>query len=156
MIRRNALWLCKNHFCEDTAPSLPQSCAAVSAALEVSRRAVQWSQLLSKSPADLRRGLRSSKIWLFYKSNLGAPENALAESVSTLPSSRGVWEHLEVLRSTDEGARSVWKDCVLLLDRFTFCWCWSIHRSWSLAGGGAWPNGDMPEGGDRVNSEMHL
>jgi len=59
MIRRNALWLCRNHCCENTASSLPQSCAAVSAALKVSHRA---AQLLSKSPADLRRGLRSSKI----------------------------------------------------------------------------------------------
>jgi len=61
-IRRNALWLCKNHCCEITASSLPQSCAAVSAALEVSHRAAQRSQPLSKSPTDLRRGLRSSKI----------------------------------------------------------------------------------------------
>jgi len=60
-IRRNALWLCKNHFREIMASSLPQSCAAVSAALEVSHRAAQLSQLLSKSPADLHRGLRSSK-----------------------------------------------------------------------------------------------
>jgi len=62
MIRRNALWLCKNHCCENTASSLPQSCerrsglgrsqsipqscAAVSASLEVSRRSVQRSQEL--------------------------------------------------------------------------------------------------------------
>ena len=52
-----------------------------------------------------------------------APENALAESESTLLSSRGVWEHLEVLRCTGEVARSVWEDCVLLLYRITFCWC---------------------------------
>ena len=49
--------------------------------------------------------------------------NALVESGSTLLSSRGVWEHLEVLGSTGEVARSVWEDCVLLLDLFTFCWC---------------------------------
>jgi hypothetical protein len=51
----------------------------------------------------------------------GAPENALGESESTSLGSRGVWEHLEVLRSTGEVARSVWEDCVLLPDRFTFC-----------------------------------
>jgi len=62
MIRRNALWLCKNHCCENTASRLPQSWAAVSAALEVSHRAAQRSQLLSKSPTDLRRGLRISEI----------------------------------------------------------------------------------------------
>ena len=59
MIRRNVLWLCKNHCCENTAPSLRQCCAAVPAALDVSCSAAQH---LSKSPADLRRGLRSSKI----------------------------------------------------------------------------------------------
>jgi len=46
MIRRNALWLCNNHCCENTASTLRQSCAAVSAGLEVSHRAVQWSQFL--------------------------------------------------------------------------------------------------------------
>jgi len=39
---------------------------------QVSRIAVQRSRLLSKSPADLHRGLRSSKIWLSYQSNLVA------------------------------------------------------------------------------------
>ena len=62
MIRSNALWLCNNHCGANTASSLPQSCAAASAALEVSDRAAQRSQLLSKSPADLPRGLRSSEI----------------------------------------------------------------------------------------------
>ena len=62
MIRQNALWLCKNHCCENTASSRPQSCAAVSAALEESDRAANRSQVLSKSPADLCRGLRSSEI----------------------------------------------------------------------------------------------
>jgi len=42
----------------------------------------------------------------------GAPETALGESESTLLSSRGVWEHLEVLRETAEVARGVWEDCV--------------------------------------------
>jgi len=60
MIRRNAIWLCKNHWCENTASCLPQSCEAVLAALEVSHRAAQQSQTLSKSHADLRRGFRST------------------------------------------------------------------------------------------------
>jgi hypothetical protein len=42
----------------------------------------------------------------------GAPENALAESKSTLLSSRGAWKHLEVLRSTREVDRSVWEVCM--------------------------------------------
>jgi hypothetical protein len=46
----------------------------------------------------------------------GAPENALAESESTLQSSRGAWEHLEVLKSTSEGYRSIWEVCVWLSD----------------------------------------
>jgi len=68
MIRRNALWLCKNHCCENMASSvpleygmksraelrsnlgrsrsIPQSCAAVSASLEVSRRSALRSQEL--------------------------------------------------------------------------------------------------------------
>jgi len=37
----------------------------------------------------------------------GARENALSQSESILHSSRGGWEHLEVLRSTAKGYRSV-------------------------------------------------
>jgi hypothetical protein len=61
-IKQNALWLYNNHCSENTASSLTQSCAAVSATPKASHRAAQRSQLLSKSPADLRRGLSSSKI----------------------------------------------------------------------------------------------
>jgi len=43
---------------------------------------------------------------------LGAPENALTESKSTLLSSRRAWEHLEVLRSTGEVDWSVWEVCM--------------------------------------------
>jgi hypothetical protein len=50
-----------------------------------------------------------------------APENALAVCESTLLTSRGVWERLEVLRRTGEVARSVWEDCVWLSDLITFC-----------------------------------
>jgi hypothetical protein len=39
----------------------------------------------------------------------GVIENSLAESECTLQSSRGGWEHLEVLRSTGEAYRSVWE-----------------------------------------------
>ena len=62
MIRQNALWLCKNHCCENMGSSLLPTCAAVSATLGVFYRAAQQSQLLSKSPADLPRRLRNSKI----------------------------------------------------------------------------------------------
>ena len=50
-----------------------------------------------------------------------ARENALVESESTLLSSRGVWEYLEVLRRTGEVTRSVWENCVWLPDQITFC-----------------------------------
>jgi len=46
----------------------------------------------------------------------GALENALAESESTFLSSRGAWEHLEVLRSTDEVDWSVWEVSMWLPD----------------------------------------
>jgi len=125
-----------------------KSPAGVSAALEVSQRAAQWSHLLSKSPADLRRGLKSSTIWLFYKSNLVASWmhlhkcrcfhehlRLLLESLRAHCSApRGVWEHQKGPRSTGEVARSLWEGCVCLPDRFTFCWCcWasSDNRSWT-------------------------
>ena len=72
MMRRNASWLCNNHCSEYTAPNLPWSCAAVSAVPEGSGRAAHCSHLLSKSPADQGSAFRSSKIRLFYKSNLVA------------------------------------------------------------------------------------
>ena len=52
----------------------------------------------------------------------GVPENAPAESERTLLSSRGAWEHLELLGSTGEVYRSVWEVCVWLPDRSTFRW----------------------------------
>jgi hypothetical protein len=45
----------------------------------------------------------------------GAPENALAESESTLLRSRGAWKHLELLGSTGEVYRSVWEVYVWLV-----------------------------------------
>jgi len=90
--------------CLGRSRSIPQSRAAASASLEVSRRAAQRSQDLQNSTIlD------------------GAPVNALAESESILHSSRGVWKHQEVLRSTGEDAQSVWEDCMWLPDRITFC-----------------------------------
>ena len=71
-------------------------------ALEVSRRYPQRSQELQNSTI-LQVKSHSilnapPKLWVLS----GAPENALAESQSTLLSSRGVWDHLEVLGSTGE------------------------------------------------------
>jgi len=99
----------KNHCCENTAPSLPQSCAEVSAALGVSRRHAQRSQVLQNlnilevNSCSILNAPPSLQVLL------GAPENALADSESTLVSSREAWEHLEVLRSTGKVDRGVWE-----------------------------------------------
>ena len=74
---------------------------------QVSRRAAQRSQLLQNltilqvNSGSILNAPPSLQVLL------EAPENALAESESTLLSSRGAWEHLEVLRSTSEVDRSV-------------------------------------------------
>jgi len=90
MVRQNALCLCMNNCCENTIPSLLLRCTAVWAALKVSRRAVQRSQILWKSPANLRGRPRSSKMWQFYRSNLVA-------SWMHLPNCRCFQEHLKML-----------------------------------------------------------
>jgi hypothetical protein len=113
-------------------------CAAVSAVYEVPRRAVQRIQELQ------------NLIILYVKSCSilnappqlqvlpGAPEIALGQSDSTLLSSRGVWEHLEVTRSTGEVGWSVWEDCLLLPARFTFCWCQCMLNSVYVELGVCW------------------
>jgi hypothetical protein len=70
IIRWHSLWLSENCCHQNTAQCLVPWCAAVLAAVDVSPIAAQRSQLLSKSPTDLRRGHRSCKIWLSYESNL--------------------------------------------------------------------------------------
>jgi hypothetical protein len=88
---------------------------------EVSHRPAQRSQQLQ----NLTMLIVKSRSILNTPPSLqvlsGARENALAKSESTLQSSRGGWEHLEVLRSTGEGSQSVWEVCVWLADRITFC-----------------------------------
>jgi len=95
---------------------------AVGIRYHVSHRAAQRSQLLSKSPTDLHSGLSWSVSWPSCKSNIGASEWALAEFQSTLLSSRGAWEPLELLRSTGKVDQSIWEVWVWLPDRFTFSW----------------------------------
>jgi len=108
MIRWNALWLYKNHCCENTVSILPQSCAAVLAALQASERAVQWSQVLLKSLADLRRGLRSFKIWPFYKSNLVASWMHLHNCRFFQEHLRMLLQSLRVLCLAPAGSGSIW------------------------------------------------
>jgi len=104
---------------------------------QVSRRAcaeVLAALASSCGPAQRSQQLQNLTILTVkFRSILNAPpslqvlsgprENAPAESENTLQSSMGGWEHLEVLRRTGEGYRSVWEVCVWLPDRITFCWC---------------------------------
>jgi hypothetical protein len=108
MIGWNTLWLYKNHCCENTASSFPQRCAAVSAALEVSKRAAQWSQLLSMSLANLRKCLRSSKIWIFYKSNLVASKMNLHNCMFFQEHMAMLLQSLRVLCLAPGGSGSIW------------------------------------------------
>jgi hypothetical protein len=98
--------LCRGFSCSG---SLPQTCADVSAAPKFDYSNSQSRSILNAPP--------------LLQVLSGARENALVEYESTLQSSRGGYEHLEVLKITDEGYRSVWDVCLWLLDRITFCWC---------------------------------
>jgi len=82
--------------------SLPQACAAISAAPKFDYSTSQSRSILNAPPP--------------LQALLGASDNVLAESQSTLQSSRGGWEHLEVLRSSGEGYQSLWEVCVWLPD----------------------------------------
>jgi len=97
------------------APSHPLCCAVVSAALEVTPRPELRSGLcFSRSLPQISTEASGAPKFEYPISQISKhPENALAESESTLLSSRGVWEHLDVLRSTGEVAQSVWEDCML-------------------------------------------
>jgi len=98
-----------------------RACAEVSAALAVSRRPAQRYQQLQNRTILIVKSHNILNAPPSQQVLSGACENALAASESTLQSSRGGWEHLEVLRSTGEGYRSVWEVCIWLLDRNTFC-----------------------------------
>jgi len=92
--------------------SLPQTCTVVSAAPQFDHSITHSCSILNAPPS--------------LQVLLGACENALAQSESTLQSSRGGWEHLGVLRSSGEGYQSVWEGCVWLPDLITFCW-WTLR-----------------------------
>ena len=98
-----------------------RACAEVSAALEASHRPAQRSQQLQTLTILIVKSRSMVNAPPSLQVLLGARENALAESESKLQSSRGGWEHLEVLRSTGEGYRSDWKGYAWLLGRITFC-----------------------------------
>jgi len=82
---------------------------AVGIQLQVSCRAAQQSQLLSKSPTNPRRCLSGSEIWLSEKSNLVA-------SWMHLENCRSIQEHLRILLLSlrelclaPAGPGSIWK-----------------------------------------------
>jgi len=99
-----------------------RACAEVLGALKVCRRPAQRSQQLQNLTILIVKFCTIQNAPPSLQVLSGAWENAVAESGITLQSSRGGWEHLEVLRSTGEGCRSVWEVCVWLLDQITFCW----------------------------------
>jgi hypothetical protein len=82
----------------------------VSAAGDVSRRSAKRFQEPQKLTLLLVNSLTILNGHPQVQVLSGAFENALAESESTLLSSRGVWEHLEVLRITSEVVQNVCKD----------------------------------------------
>jgi hypothetical protein len=83
------------------------SWAEVLATFEVSRGAAQRSQQLQHLTVEIVKlqGILNAPPSLQVVS--GARENALAESESTLQSSRAGWEHLDVLTST---GKRYWSD----------------------------------------------
>jgi len=103
--------------------SLLQSCTEVSATLEASCRLAQTSQLLQNLPILQVYSHGILNVSPHVNVLTGEFELALAESESNLLSSRGVWGHLEVFRSTGEVNQSVWEVSLLLSDQSTFCWC---------------------------------
>jgi len=108
---------------------------------QVSHRAGQRSQLLSKSPADQRRGHSSSNIsqssklcigvsWM-HLHNCGCFQNHLRMLLQSLRALSfapgGPWKRLEVQRCTGKVDQSIWEAWVWLADLFTFCWWISPH-----------------------------
>jgi len=94
---------------------------------QVSRRPVQRSSQLQYLTIPIVKSHSILNATPLLQVLSGARENLLAQSESSLPSSRGSWEHLQVLRSSGEEYRSVWPVCVWLPDQITFCW-WSTAR----------------------------
>ena len=86
------------------------------AAFEVSHRPARRSHLLQYVTILIVNSRSILNAHPQLQALSGAPENAFAESESTLQSSSGGWKHLEVLRSTGKGGRSVWEVCVWLPD----------------------------------------
>jgi len=99
------------------------ACAEVSAAFKVSNIPAQRSQQLPNLSILIVQSCSIQNAPPSLQVLWAARENALADSVSTLPRSMVGWEHLEVVRSTDEGYRSVWDVCVWYLLWITLSWC---------------------------------
>jgi len=76
---------------------------------QVFHRAAQQSQFLSKSPTDLHRGLSSSKIWLFQKSNHIASWMHLHNCKCFQEHLRMLLQSLRALCLSPGGSGSIWK-----------------------------------------------
>ena len=108
---------------------------AVSIRHSVSRRAAQQSQIFSKSPTYITRGLSSSKVWLFLKWNLVASWMHLHNCRCFQKHVRMLLQGLRALclapggsgsikkyfEGTLEVSRSVWEHCGWNLNWLTFC-----------------------------------
>jgi len=106
-----------------------RACGEVSAALEVSHWPAQRSPQLQNWTILIVKSHSMLNVPTSLQVLSGDRENALAESECTLQSSRGGWAHLDVLRSTGEGYRSVWEVCVWLPDRIAFCWSAPVSKN---------------------------
>jgi hypothetical protein len=111
------------------------SCAEVSAALEVSHRAVQRFQLVQKSPADLHRGPSCSTIWLLYKSNIGASLTHLKNCRCSQEHHRMLMLSLRALWLAAAGPGSIWKYLKLLVksSRVSGRFAWGLQMNLHLA-----------------------
>jgi len=87
----------------------PLRTTAVRIRRQVSCRAVQSSQLLVKSPADLHRGLSCSNIWPSYKSNLVASWMHLYYCRCFQEHTRMLLQSLRALCLAPAGPGSTWK-----------------------------------------------
>jgi len=113
---------------------------------QVSHRAAQRSQLLSKDPADLHRGFSCSEIRLSYKSNITASWMHLYNCKCFEEHLRMLLQSLKALCLAPVGPGSIWKYLEALVR--------STGVSGRLACGFQTNLHFADE--DRVNSEMHF
>jgi len=102
---------------------------------QVCRRPAQWSLQIQNLTVLIVKSHSILNAPPSLQVLSGARQNALAQSESTLQSSKRGWEHLEVLRSTGKGYRSVCEVCIWHPNWITFCW-WKFHVALCTLKGG--------------------